>query len=76
MPSLWETSCWQRPLTESYLRGFMDTDTLPLPELIELAAALAAAEGNTRVLDLCRKSLAAIDHLERCYLLTEHRPAS
>lgn len=48
----------------------MDSDAIPLPELIELAAVVAAAEGNTDVLDLCRRSLAWIDHLERCYLLT------
>ena len=46
----------------------MDTDTIPLPELIEVVAYLAAQEGNTDVLDQCRRSLASLDHLERCYL--------
>lgn len=49
----------------------MDTDSIPLPELIEVAATLAAAEGNTVVLELCRRSLLSIAHLERCYLLAD-----
>lgn len=45
----------------------MDPDTMPLPDLIKVATAMAVTEGRADIVDMCMRQAMRLEALERLW---------
>ena len=67
MPRQRDQFPWLRPLTVNCWSACMDPDTMPLPDLIKVATAMAVTEGRADIVDMCMRQAMRLEALERLW---------